>query len=116
MNFQPYLVFLKFLNLIMGTSRKPREVIKRLNEVLEEARKSGLNEEDFSRNKKKLYGDYVSEYNSVEETARIFLTDYFKEINSFDYFTKYEEVTKEYAEKILREIFVEEKEVISIVE
>ncbi len=102
--------------LIMGTSRKPKEVIKRLNEVLEEARKSGLNEEDFSRNKKKLYGDYVSEYNSVEETARIFLTDYFKGIDSFDYFTKYEEITKEYAEKILREIFVEEKEVISIVE
>lgn len=102
--------------LIMGTSRKPREVIKRLNEVLEEARKSGLNEEDFSRNKKKLYGDYVAEYNSVDETARIFLTDYFKGIDSFDYFEKYEEVTKEYAEKILREIFVEEKEVISIVE
>lgn len=49
------------------------------------------------------------------ETARMFLSDYFKGINSFEYLDKYDEVTKEYAEELLSEIFVSEKEVVSIV-
>lgn len=49
------------------------------------------------------------------ETARMFLSDYFKGTNSFEYLDKYDEVTKEYAEELLSEIFVSEKEVASIV-
>lgn len=101
--------------LITGVSRKPEEVIKRVNQELQNAKQNGLNEEDFLRNKKKLYGDYITEYNSVEETARMFMSDYFKGINSFEYLEKHKEITKEYAEKILKEVFVEEKEVNSIV-
>lgn len=102
--------------LISGLSRNPKEVIQRVNKEIEEAKKNGLNEEDFIRNKKKLYGDYITEYNSVDETARMFLGDFFKGINSFEYLDKYDEVTKKYADEILREVFVEEKEVSSIVE
>ena len=101
--------------ILSGVSRNAEEVIKRIKEVIEEAKQNGLNEADFLRNKKKLYGDYITEYNSVDETARMFLADYFKGINAFDYLNKYEEVTKEYAEKILGKVFVEEKRVTSIV-
>ena len=101
--------------ILSGVSRNAEEVIKRIKEVIEEAKQNGLNEADFLRNKKKLYGDYITEYNSVDETARIFLADYFKGINAFDYLNKYEEVTKEYAEEILGKVFVEEKRVTSIV-
>lgn len=100
--------------LITGASRKPEEVIKRINEEIQNAVKNGLNEEDFIRNKKKLYGDYIVEYNSVDETARMFLTDHFKGINSYEYLDKYEEITKEYTEEILRKVFKEEKQVTSI--
>lgn len=101
--------------ILSGVSRNAEEVIKRIKEVIEEAKQNGLNEADFLRNKKKLYGDYITEYNSVDETARMFLADYFKGINAFDYLNKYEEVTKEYAEEILGKVFVEEKRVTSIV-
>lgn len=101
--------------LITGVSREPEKVIERVKKEIEEARKNGLNEADFSRNKKKLYGDYITEYNSVDETARMFLADYFKGINSFDYLDKYDEVTKEYVEGLIKEIFAEDKMVISIV-
>ena len=101
--------------ILSGVSRNAEEVIKRIKEVIEDAKQNGLNEADFLRNKKKLYGDYITEYNSVDETARMFLADYFKGINAFDYLNKYEEVTKEYAEKILGKVFVEEKRVTSIV-
>ncbi len=102
--------------LITGQSRNVEAVIKRINEEIQNAIKNGLNEENFSRNKKKIYGDYITEYNSVEETARMFLADYFKGVNSFDYLEEYNNVTKEYAEQILKEVLTEEKEVTSIVE
>lgn len=102
--------------LITGLSRKPEEVIKRVKEEIENAKVNGLNKEDFERNKKKLYGDYISEYNSVDETARMFLSDYFKGINSFEYLERYNEITKEYAEDILKKVFLEEKQISSIVE
>ena len=86
-----------------------------VNEEIENVRKNGLNEEDFVRNKKRLYGEYITEYNSVEETARIVFTDYLKGLNSFDYLEVYDEITKEYVEKVLNEIFVTEKEVNVIV-
>ncbi|MCI8397595.1 MAG: insulinase family protein [Clostridia bacterium] len=102
--------------LIIGMSRNPDEVIAKIKQELENAKKNGLNKEDFERNKKKLYGDYITEFNDVEETAKNFMVDYFKGVNTFEYLEKYEEVTKEYTEEILRELFVEEKSVTSIVE
>ena len=101
--------------LINGQSREPKKVIQRINEEIENAMKNGLNEEDFLRNKKKIYGDHIVEYNSVEETARMFLVDYFKGVNSFDYLEEYENVTKEYAEKVLKQVLDKSKEVTSIV-
>ena len=102
--------------LITGMSREPEKVVERINEEIEKAEKNGLNEEDFERNKKKIYGDYITEYNSVENSGRMFLSDYFKGINSFDYLEEYNNVTKEYAESILKDILVLDKEVLSIVE
>ena len=102
--------------LITGTSRQPQKVIDRINEEIQNAIKNGLNAEDFERNKKMIYGNYITDYNSVEETAKMFLADYFKGINSFDYLEEYGNVTKEYAESILKEVLDLNKEVVSIVE
>ena len=101
--------------LITGTSRKPKEVIDRMNKEIENAIQNGLNEEDFQRNKKKIYGDYIIDYNSVEETARMFFADYFKGVNSFDYLEEYNNVTKEYTEQVIKEVLNKDREVISIV-
>ena len=102
--------------LITGMSREPKKVIERINEEIQNAIKNGLTEEDFERNKKKIYGDYITEYNSVENSGRMFLSDYFKGINSFDYLEEYNNVTKEYAENLLKDVLDINKEVMSIVE
>ena len=102
--------------LITGQSRNPRKIYERINEEIQNAIKNGLNKEDFERNKKKVYGDYITEYNSVEDTARMFLADYFKGVNSFDYLEEYNNVNVEYAEKVLKKVFDLNKEVLSIVE
>lgn len=63
-----------------------------------------------------IYGDYVKEYNEVGDIARMFLADYFKGINSFDYLENYNQITKQYVEQVLKENFKQEKQVISIIE
>ena len=62
-----------------------------------------------------IYGGYIKEYNNVASIARMFVSDYFKGINSFDYLEEFNTVTKEYTENVLKDVFKEENTVISIV-
>ncbi len=101
--------------LISGIARNPQNVVKELKSAIEEYKKCGLNEEDFNRIKKKIYGDYVTEYNDVSNIARMFLADYFKGINSFDYLEEYSQVSLQYANQILKDVFRENNMVVSIV-
>ena len=101
--------------LVGGQSKNPDKIYEKFKTELRKFKETGLNDEHFERIKRKIYGDYVGDYNSVSNIARMFLIDNFKNINSFDYIEKYETVTKEYAEQILKEIFDEDKMAISIV-
>ncbi len=101
--------------LISGQSKNPQVIYERFKTEVEKFKKNGLNEEHFERIKRKIYGDYVTEYNSVGDIARMFLSDSFKRINSFDYIEKYNTVTREYVEQVLREVFDEKKMVLSVV-
>lgn len=100
---------------ITGTSKNPDEVLKCLQNRITELKHNGINEEDLQRIKNMLYGTLVKEFNSVSSISRMFITDYFKGVNSFDYLETYNEVSKEYVEQILNDVFKEEKTVISIV-
>ena len=75
----------------------------------------GINEEDFNRIKKTIYGAYIKEYDDVEDMAKMFLSDYFKGSNSFDYLEEIEGINVEYVEQMLKDVFKEEKMVLSIV-
>ena len=101
--------------LIGGQSKNPKKVLEELNKEILETKKQGINKEDFERIKKMIYGEYVKEYNEVGNIARMFISDYFKGINSFEYLENYNQITKEYVDQVLKEIFIEEKQVISII-
>ena len=45
----------------------------------------------------------------------MFLADYLKGINSFDYIELIDTVNKEYAEQVLKEVFDENKMVLSVI-
>lgn len=101
--------------LITGASNNPEKVKEMLLQEINNIKQNGINEEDFNRSKKMIYGLYAKEYNNIEDISKMFVADYFKGINSFDYIENYVQVTKEYAEKILNQVFDEEKIVLSIV-
>ncbi len=100
---------------ITGASTNPDKVLEKIEEEIEKLKKDGLNSSDFERIKNMLYGNTVKEFNNVSDIARMFITDYFKGVNSFDYIENYKKMTKEYAYEILKEVFLKEKTVLSIV-
>ncbi len=101
--------------LITGQSPKPEEVFNRFKNTVEIMKKTSINSEEFNRIKKRIYGDYVKEYNDVADIARMFLADFFKEINSFDYLEEINTVNEQYVEQILKEIFDDKKMIISVI-
>ncbi len=102
--------------LISGTSKDPSKIEQGIMQEIEKMKQEGLNAEYFEQISRKVYGNYVIEYNSVGDIARMFLADTMKEVQSFDYIEQFETVTKEYAEEILKDIFKEENKILSIIE
>ena len=100
---------------ITGTSKDPDKVLEKIEEEIERLKKEGINLEHFERIKNMLYGNSVKEFNNVSDISRMFISDYFKGVNSFDYLENYKQVTPEYALEILKEVFLKEKTVISII-
>ncbi len=102
--------------LISANSKDPKKVEEGILQEIEKMQKDGLDAERFEQIRRKIYGDYVIEYNSVGDIARMFLADTMKGVQSFDYIEQFETVTKEYTENILKELFKKENEVMSVVE
>ena len=102
--------------LITGQSNKPEEVYKRIREEIKSLKQNGIDEKLFNRSKKMLYGMYVKEYDDTADIARMFLADYFKGINSFEYLEEIEGINVDYLTQVLNDVFKEEKMVLSIVE
>ena len=100
---------------ITGQSKDPDKVLEKIEKEIERLKIEGLNEEHFERVKNMLYGNSVKEFNSVSEISRMFVTDYFKGVNSFDYIEEYKQITLEYTYEILKEVFLKDNTVISII-
>lgn len=100
---------------IGGQSKDPDEVIRQIKIKISEYIKNGINQNDYERIKKMLHGEYIKQFNDVGKIAHMYVSDFFKGINSLDYLTAYESADISYTEKILSEVFDEERSVISII-
>ena len=101
--------------LIQNTSNNPQKVIEEINKEIEKYKQTGFNSEEFERIKKKMYGEYVKSYNDVSSIANNFLSDNLRGVNSFDFLENVLVLDKDYVEKILKELFVEDRKVVSVV-
>lgn len=101
--------------LISGQSNEPEKVYQKFKEEVNRLKTEGINEEDAKRMKKMIYGGYVKEFDDVVDIARMFLADHFKGVNSFDYLEEMKGITVEFLEQILKDVFKEEKMILSIV-
>ena len=102
--------------LITGQSKDPEELFDLFKKTVKEMKENGVNQEDFERIRKMIYGEYVKEYNEVSDISKMFLSDYFKGINSFDYIEEINTINVEYLDQVLKNVFDEKKMVLSVVE
>ena len=101
--------------LISENANNPDEVYKKLKEKINEYKQNGINSQDFERIKKMLYGNYMKEFNDVTNIARMFLADFMKGINSFDYLEEIDGIDVDFVNQILKQYFKEDKMVLSVV-
>ena len=101
--------------LITGQATEPEKLYKDLKNTVKQFKEQGINEQDFERIKKLIYGGYVKEYNEIQDISRMFLADYFKGINSFEYIEEIEGINLKYLNQILTDVFREENMILSIV-
>ena len=101
--------------MIQFQSHEYNDVIEEIEKNIELLKENGISEEDFLRSKKKVYGEIVKSYSEPANTASAMIADYFKGINSFDYIEEFDNISKEYVESILREIFNKYNKVISVI-
>ena len=100
---------------ISGESNDVEKVVERIKEEITKMKKDGLDELEFNRIKKMLYGEYVFLFNDVSKIASVITSDYFKGVNSFDYVDSYKNIKKEYVEQVIREHFDENKMAVSVI-
>ena len=101
--------------LITGQSVEPKKVYDKIKKEISEIKENGICEDEFNRIKKRIYGDYIKEYNDVSDIARMFLADYFKGINSFKFLEEIMSINIEYVTQVLNNVFDENKMVISVI-
>ena len=101
--------------LVTGQSPEPEKVYEKFKDTVSKMKERSIDIPEFNRIKKRIYGDYVVEYNSVGDIARMFLADFFKEINSFDYLEEIPTINEQYLEQILKNVFDDKKMIISVI-
>jgi len=100
---------------ITGQSKDPKKILEELKKEIKRYLEDGINESDFNRIKNMIYGTYVKEFNNVSDICRMFVSDFFKEVSSFDYIENSDKISHEYVNDVLNHVFKEEMMVISIV-
>ena len=100
---------------ISGESKEPQKVYDMIMEEIDRIGSEGLNEDDYNRIKKVIWGDYIRSYDDIEGYSVTYLQMQFKGIDYFDYYDVYKEVTFDDVKKRFKEHFVKENSALSVV-
>ena len=100
---------------ILDGKKLSNEIIEELKVRCDELKEKGIESEEFKRMKKMLYGSFIKEYDEPGDIARMFLADFFKGINSFEYLEEITTINEQYVEQILNEVFNENKMILSVI-
>ncbi|WP_069650151.1 EF-P 5-aminopentanol modification-associated protein YfmH [Caloranaerobacter ferrireducens] len=102
-------------SIIGGESVKPKEVLEIILKHLEKIKINGLNENDYTRIRKKFLGYHIMDFDSIEFIANSFTSYYFKNTSLFKYMDILASISLEDLQKRLDKHFREDNFVISIV-
>ena len=98
--------------LFSGESKDPEKVYEKIVETL---KNEEITKEDFERSKKRIFGEFVTSFDDVEEIGRMLLSDKMHHINTLESADKIQNITYEYVKNIQRQMFDNDESIISIV-
>ena len=101
--------------LISAESRKETTVIQKIMDCIANAKKLGLNQEDFDRVKKSRIGSYIKSFDAMEGFANNYVAYYFQGMDWFEYGEILERITLEFCQDRLEKHFVEDMKVVSFI-
>jgi predicted Zn-dependent peptidase len=100
---------------VEGETDEPEKLVQAVDERLAEARRSGLDEEDFARIKSKAFGRFLRSFNSLEYVGTGYAESYFQGWDFLRYLDILEPIGMADLVKRLGDVFPEEGKAISIV-
>lgn len=100
---------------ISGESKEPDKVIDKIKESITNLKNSELDNERFERIKKRLLGDYIRQFNSVDKVAHMFMANIFRGVDIFEYVNRYMDVKLEDLKEVLDKYFNFDMDAVSIV-
>ena len=101
--------------LISESANDPEMVYTKFKNKIKEFKENKLDKNNFDRIKKMIYGEYIKEYNDITEISRMFLSDFMKGLDSFDYLEEIDGVDIDFVSQVLKQYFVDDKMVLSVV-
>ncbi|MDR2654476.1 MAG: insulinase family protein [Oscillospiraceae bacterium] len=105
-----------FAIIFSGESNKPQAVLDELLKEIEEFRQNGVNEEDFRRVKKYLYGKFAMGYSDVESIANALTNAFIEERTPFEGIRILPEISIKEVNDAIREYFDFGRLALSVVE
>lgn len=104
-----------FSNIFAGESRRPREVMKRINDRIQMYKQNGISADEFERVKKSMYGRVIMNFNDVEEVANNLVSAHFSSNSIYDTIDVVANLKLDDVNELLRQSFNEKSLAISIV-
>ena len=102
--------------LLGGETRDPEKLHARILEGIEGVRKKGIDESTFFRHRKKMQGEFLRSFNSLEFIANNYLAYRFRDIDFFEIYSLLGDISMSAVEKLLQEHFQEERHAISVID
>ncbi len=98
-----------------GETPDPDRLYSSLLTGIKEYQEKGIDGEDFKRQQRRILGEFLRNFNSLEFIANNFLAYYFRGINFFDYVEVLLEIKEEEVMERLKELFQEDFHACSII-
>ncbi|MFI3207489.1 MAG: pitrilysin family protein [Clostridia bacterium] len=98
-----------------GESKNPKQVKEEINKYIAKLKLVGINEEDFQRTKKAIYGSNVSGLNKIPTIAHAISSLSFKNRELFEFIASFAQISLEDVQNRLNELFCEEYSVLSVI-
>ncbi len=99
-----------------GESAEPETVCERIRKRVEEYVEKGISEEELTRTRKAVLGNFARTFNDVTSISRLVLRNIFSEINIFRFHEILESIDLPYINERLRAVFSEDNRAISIID